>query len=146
MQTGVELPATADIRATPTESYLSFDLDLLSPAEIVTNYDQNEGATVRRVCQILDKIRPHKRVFSADILGFPDWNNHHALSCLTMIILARKIMGLGVERLLKYHTYAKRVQGAWVTSGVLKDWALNFEQRKSPIEEGELMEVLRWTR
>jgi hypothetical protein len=146
MQTGMELPATADLRATPAESYLSFDLDLLSPAEIVTNYDQNEGATVRRVCQILDKIRPHKRVFSADILGFPDWNNHHALSCLTMIILARKIMGLGVERLLKYHTYAKRVQAAWYASEYLKEWSIDSEQRESPIEEGDLMEVLKWTR
>lgn len=150
-QTGVELPASADLRSTPTETYLSFDLDLLARSEIVTNYDQNEGATVRRLCQILDKVRPHKRVFSADILGFPDWNAHHALSCLTMIILARKIMGLGVERLLKYHTYAKRVQAAWSASGALNEhqeerYDPYNTERESPIEEGELMEILKWTR
>lgn len=150
-QTGLELPAARDLRATPTESYLSFDLDLLSHSEIVTNYDQNDDMTVRRVCQILDKIRPYKRVFSADILGFPDGNRTHALSALTMVILARKIMGLGIERLLKYHTQAKRRQAARLNRGeeaLFYDYWDNLEddQRESPIEEGELMEVLNWTR
>ena len=150
-QTGLELPATADLRATPTRSYLSFDLDLLSHSEIVTNYDQNDDMTLRRVCQILDKIRPHKRVFSADMLGFPDWNKAHALSVLTMIILARKIMGLGTDRLLKYHTYAKRKQAVQVNNSHGVPWGLFYEywanlegeDRESPIEEGELLEVLK---
>jgi hypothetical protein len=151
-QTGLELPAARDLRETPTPSYLSFDLDLLSHSEIVTNYDQNDDMTLRRVCQILDKVRPYKRVFSADILGFPDWNRDHALSCLTMIILARKIMGLGVDRLLKYHTYAKRRQAVWINSGYQEDevyegyWGVvESERRQSPIEEGELVEILQWT-
>jgi hypothetical protein len=150
-QTGLELPATADLRATPTESYLSFDLDLLSHSEIVTNYDQNDDMTLRRVGQILDKVRPHKRIFSADMMGFPDWNQHHALSCLTMVILARKIMGLGVERLLKYHTEAKRRQAMVLNGGEQTYWGssnywrcLEDKDRESPIEEGELLEVLNW--
>lgn len=148
LQTGVELPVSADLRSTPTEAYLSFDLDLLACSEIVTNFDQNEGATVRRVCQILDKIRPYKRVFSADLLGFPDWNGHHALSCLTMVILARKIMGLGVERLLKYHTLAKRRQALMFANSLhyeetYPEFRLENTDRKSPIEEGELLEVVR---
>jgi len=152
-QSSLELPAAADLRATPTESYLSFDLDLLSHSEIVTNYDQNDDMTLRRVGQILDKVRPYKRIFSADILGFPDWNQHHALSCLTMIILARKIMGLGVERLLKYHTQAKRQQAALCNNDYLGEQRCNWDywsiledkERESPIEEGELLEVLNWT-
>ncbi len=145
-QTGLELPSAADLRATPTESYLSFDLDLLSHSEIVTNYDQNDDMTLRRVCQILDKVRPYKRIFSADILGFPDWNTHHALSCLTMVILARKIMDLGVERLLKYHSWAKRRQAG--IRNLQANWeeywnGLEDEARESPIEEGELLEVLK---
>ncbi len=149
-QTGLELPAASDLQVTPTEAYLSFDLDLLSRSEIVTNFDQNDYMTLRRVCQILDKVRPYKRIFSADILGFPDWNGHHALSCLTMIILARKIMGLGVDRLLKYHTHAKRRQAG--VSNLQSHWERYWEdllednERKSPIEEGELLEVLKWTR
>ncbi len=143
-QTGLELPSARDLQTTPTESYLSFDLDLLAHSEIVTNFDQNDDMTLRRVCQILDKVRPYKRVFSADILGFPDWNKTHALSALTMVILARKIMGLGVGRLLKYHTYAKRRQAAQTQNGGQYNyWAnLNDDLRESPIEEGELLEVL----
>lgn len=145
--TGLELPAARDLRETPTESYLSFDLDLLSHSEIVTNYDQNDDMTLRRVCQILDKVRPYKRVFSADILGFPDWNKTHALSALTMVILARKIMGLGVERFLKYHTQAKQRQaglfGGYWAEQYWKD--LEDNHRESPIEEGELLEFLKWT-
>jgi len=149
-QTGLELPSARDLRATPTEAYLTFDLDLLSHSEIVTNYDQNDDMTLRRVCQILDKVRPYKRVFSADILGFPDHNEHHALSCLTMVILARKIMGLGVDRLLKYHTHIKQRQvarfhnnGLGSVRGNWDYWSvLNDKGRESPIEEGELMEVL----
>lgn len=144
-QTGLELPATADLRATPISAYLSFDLDLLARSEIVTDYDQNDDMTLRRVCQILDKIRPYKRVFSADILGFPDWNRQHALSCLTMIILARKIMGLGIEHLLKYHTEAKRRQALLLNQDYWSDyWSLlGNEDRRSPIDEGELLEVLK---
>jgi len=143
-QSGLELPSARDLQVTPTESYLSFDLDLLSHSEIVTNYDQNDDMTLRRVCQILDKVRPYKRIFSADMLGFPDWNKTHALSALTMVILARKIMGLGTEQLLKYHTYAKRRQAVglngWSENGYW--WDLDQEKRESPIEEGELLEVL----
>lgn len=143
-QTGLELPSAKDLRTTPIQSYLSFDLDLLAHSEMVTNYDQNDDMTLRRVCQILDKVRPYKRVFSADIMGFPDWNQTHALSALTVIILARKIMGLGTKRLLKYHTYAKRRQAAglngWSVNGYW--WDLEDKKRSSPIEEGELLEVL----
>ncbi len=152
-QSGLELPVAADLRATPTESYLSFDLDLLSHSEIVTNYDQNDAMTLRRLCQILDRIRPHKRVFSADLLGFPDWNKHHTLSCLTMIILARKVMGLGVKRLLKLHTLIKRQQAAQINrphgDSAWDGWnywdRLGEEERKIPIEVEEFMEVLAWT-
>jgi hypothetical protein len=118
---------------------------------MVTNFDQNDDMTVRRVCKILDKVRPYKRVFSADLLGFPDGNRMHALSALTMIILARKIMGLGVTRLLKYHTEAKRRQAALINNEYLGSkrcnwdyWSvLDDEHRESPIEEGELLEVLK---
>jgi hypothetical protein len=137
--TGVELPATADLRATPTSAYLSFDLDLLAQSEIVTNYDQNPEATTRRICQILDKIRPHKRVFSADILGLPD-DTHHPLSVLTMIIVARKIMGMSTKKLLTYQGQLKQKQSALVTNGYID---LDDRERESPIEEGELLEVLR---
>ncbi len=136
--TGVELPSTADLRSTPTSAYLSFDLDLLAQSEIVTNYDQNEEATTRRVCQILDKIRPHKRVFSADILGLPD-DTHHPLSVLTMIIIARKIMGMGTKKLLAYQGWLKQKQAALITNGYIY---LDDRERESPIEEGELLEVL----
>ena len=150
--TGLELPSAADLRETPTEAYLSFDLDLLSHSEMVTNYDQNDDMTLRRVCQILDKVRPYKRVFSADLLGFPDWNQTHALSALTMIILARKIMGLGVDRLLKYHTRIKRRQAAARNRNphAWEYWWENYwhslgqDERESPIVEEELLEVLRW--
>lgn len=137
--TGVELPSTADLRATPTSAYLSFDLDLLAQSEIVTNYDQNPEASTKRVCQILDKIRPHKRVFSADILGLPD-DTHHPLSVLTMIIVARKIMGMGTKKLLAYQGWLKQKQSALVTNGYVD---LDDRERESPIEEGELLEVLK---
>ena len=141
---GTEIPSQRDLKVTPTPAYLTFDLDLLSRSEIVTNFDQNDDMTLRRVCQIMDHIRPHKRIFGADILGFPDWNQHHALSCLTMIILARKIMGLGVEKLLKYHTYAKRAQAGQINSQFRGDYWVDLENksRESPIEEGELLEAL----
>jgi hypothetical protein len=137
--TGVELPSTADLRATPSPAYLSFDLDLLAQSEIVTNYDQNPEASTRRICQILDKIRPHKRVFSADILGLPD-DTHHPLSVLTMIIVARKIMGMGTKNLLAYQGWLKQKQAALITNGYIY---LDDRERESPIEEGELLEVLR---
>jgi hypothetical protein len=137
--TGVELPATSDLRETPYSAYLSFDLDLLARSEIVTNYDQNEWATTRRICQILDKIRPEKRVFSADILGLPD-DTHHPLSVLTMIIVARKIMGMGTKKLLAYQGWLKQKQAADITNGNV---ALDDRMRESPIEEGELLEVLK---
>jgi hypothetical protein len=130
------LPTRRDLTETPTESYLSFDLDLLSPAEIVTNYDQNDDMTLRSLVPILDRIREHKRIFSADILGFPD-ECEHPLSVLTMLILARKIMGMGTTKLFEYHSYAKRRQAG------LRTW-LDDEGRESPIEEGELMELLEW--
>lgn len=130
------LPTRRDLQETPTESYLSFDLDLLSPTEIVTNYDQNEQMTLRALVPILDRVREYKRIFSADILGFPD-DCEHPLSVLTMIILARKIMGMGIAKLFAYHSYAKRRQAG------LQIW-LGDRERESPIEEGELMEVLRW--
>lgn len=130
------LPSRHDLRSTPTESYLSFDLDLLSPTEIVTNYDQNELMTLRSLVPILDRVREYKRIFSADILGFPD-DCEHPLSVLTMIILARKIMGMGMSTLFAYHTYAKQRQAGLRTH-------LGNRERESPIEEGELMEILRW--
>lgn len=146
LYTGAELPALRDLKETPTPAYLSFDLDYLATTEIVTNFDQNPNVTTRRLCQILDRIRPHKRVFSADILGFPD-DCSHPLSVLTMIILARKVMGLRVERLLRYHGRLKQKQAAMVTNfgkGVGEAWCcLDEKDRDSPIEEGELLEVLR---
>ncbi len=141
-QTGLELPSVRDLRATPTESYLTFDLDLLAYSEIVTDYDQNEAMTLRRVCRMLDHVRPYKRIFSADILGYAD-EHHHPLSALTVVILARKIMGLGIQRLLEYHTYAKRKQAAgWNQQSSFQEWVDDLD-RKYPIEEGELMEVLK---
>ncbi len=130
------LPSRRDLQATPTESYLSFDLDLLSPTDIVTNYDQNDYQTLRTLVPILDRVREYKRIFSADILGFPD-ECKHPLSTLTMLILARKIMGMGMSKLFAYHTYAKQRQAGLRTH-------LGKKERESPIEEGELMEVLRW--
>lgn len=144
---GDELPSISDLRETPTPAYLSFDLDYLCPEEMVTNFDQNENVKLRRVCQILDRIRPYKRLFGADILGLPDACNH-PLSALTMIILARKIIGLGVVRLLYEHTRAKRLQ-ALAFANSLRD-EVRFPQldlldrgRPSPISEGELLEILR---
>lgn len=132
--TGGELPSIPDLRETPTEAYLSFDLDYLAPSEIVTNYDQNANITVRRVGKILDRIRPFKRIFSADILGFPD-DCTHPLSALTMIILARKIMGLGTSRLLAVQAEAKQKQA---TAG----FDSMDRERTSPISEGELLEIV----
>lgn len=153
---GGELPAVPDLRETPTPSYFSFDLDLLSPTEIATNFDQNYWVTVRRLCTVLDRLRPFKRVFGADILGFPD-RCQHALSALTMIILARKILGLSVERFLEEHTRAKRRQAGLMgldAQGRLKHvpgkraHAHTFTtwldpNRPSPISEGELLEIVR---
>jgi len=151
---GDELPAVADLQETPTPAYLSFDLDYLCSQEMVTNFDQNENVKLRRVCQILDRIRPHKRLFGADILGLPDDCNH-PLSALTMVILARKIMGLGVVRLLYEHTRAKKIQAAMVAREAqgrlygsdgkrLIDFS-NWMDRKrpSPISEEELFEIVR---
>jgi hypothetical protein len=130
------LPTRRDLNETPTPSYLSFDLDLLSPTEIVTNYDQNETMTLRSLVPILDRVREHKRIFSADILGLPD-DCDHSLSVLTMLILARKIMGMGMSRLFEYHSYAKRQQAGFRIP-------VDDRDRVSPIEEGELMELLKW--
>ena len=130
------LPTRRDLSETPTESYLSFDLDLLSPTEIVTNYDQNEYMTLRNLVPILDRVREYKRIFSADILGFPD-ECSHPLSVLTMLILARKIMGMGVSKLFEYHSHAKRRQAGL---GI----HLGNTQRESPIKEEELMELIEW--
>ncbi len=143
-QTGLELPSVRDLQETPVESYLTFDLDLLAQSEIVTHFDQNNDMTLRRICQMLDHVRPYKRVFSADILGYAD-EFHHPLSALTVVTLARKIMGGGVKRLLEYHTYAKRKQAARLNPWD-EYWAyLEHPERESPVEEGELMEVLKWT-
>ena len=131
------LPSRRDLSETPTESYLSFDLDLLSPTEIVTDYDQNRDMTLRALLPILDRVREYKRIFSADILGFPDGANH-PLSALTMVILARKLMGLSIRTLLAYHTHAKHRQ-----AGQSVD--LEDTDRESPIQEGELLEVLQWS-
>jgi hypothetical protein len=111
-------------------------LDLLSPTEIVTNYDQNEHVTLRSLVPILERVREYKRIFSADILGFPD-ECSHPLSVLTMLILARKIMGMSMSKLFEYHSYAKRRQAGL---GIY----LGNTQRESPIVEGELMELLKW--
>jgi hypothetical protein len=83
-------------------------------------------------------VREHKRIFSADILGLPD-DCDHPLSVLTMLILARKIMGMGMSRLFEYHSYAKRRQAGFRIP-------VNDRDRTSPIEEGELMELLKWAR
>lgn len=143
---GTELPVVGDLKATPTPAYLSFDLDVLAHSEIVTNFDQNDYMTLRRLCQILDRVRPYKKVFGADILGFPD-ERHHALSVLTVVILARKVMGLGTRRLLRYHSYAKRVQALRTSVTCPDNIYVHYEEvtRPSPISEGELMEVLKWT-
>ena len=130
------LPVRRDLEETPTESYISFDLDLLPVEEIVTNYDQNPRMSLRHLIRQVERVREYKRIFSADILGFPD-DCHHSLSALTMIILARKLMGLGVKSLLEHHTHLKQRQ-AKITSRV----AFADRNRQSPIEEGELMEVL----
>lgn len=145
-QRGLELPGRDDLEATPTETYLSFDLDVLGYSEIVTEYDQFEASTLRRLCQIVDRVRAHKRVFSADILGFPEFNQDHVLSCLTMIILARKIMGLGVEKLVESHRRAKKSQAAYFNSPHFKGAyhkAIIKAERRSPIIEEKLLEVLR---
>ncbi len=136
--TGAEFPAERDLRETPTPAYLSFDLDILMEAEMLTAYDQNPLITIRRLCSILDRIRAHKKVFSADILGLPD-SSDHALSTLTMIILARKIMGMGTKRLLAYHTNLKQKQAAHITN---KHIRLDDLRRNSPVSEEKLLEVL----
>ena len=137
LYTGTELPSRRDLKETPPPAYLSLDLDCLAQTEIVTNFDQNPTMTIRRLCQILDRIRPYKRVFSADILGFPD-ECKHPLSALTMIILAKKVLGMGVERLLRYHSWLKQRQG-----GMLQPAEFEDKWRKSPIREEELLEVIR---
>ena len=97
-----------------------------------------KSPTTNRICQLLDKVRPHKKVFSADILGLPD-DTHHPLSVLTMIIVARKIMGMGTKNLLAYQGWLKQKQAALITNGYIY---LDDRERESPIEEGELLEVL----
>jgi hypothetical protein len=138
--TGAQFPSKSDLRETPLPAYMSFDLDVLAESEIVTNYDQNSHITTKRLCQILDRIRPHQRVFSADILGLPD-DTHHPLSVLTMIIVARKIMGMGTKRLLDYQSWLKQKQAADITNGYID---LEDRERESPLGEGELMEVLQY--
>lgn len=136
---GTGLPVVDDLRTSPTPAYLSFDLDVLGRNEIVTNFGQNDYMTVQRLHRILDRIRPHKRVFSADILGFPD-DCHHPLSALTVVLLARKVLGMGTKKLLGYHGWLKQKQAGLVSSGKVN---LDKRNRASPIEEGELLEVLR---
>lgn len=141
--TGLEFPSVNDLRATPTRSYLSFDLDLLARSEVVSHFDQNDSMTLRRVCRMLDHVRPFKKIFGADILGYPDAYFHHPLSVLTIIILARKIMGLGIKHLLDYHTYAKRIQAASLNINYNFWEEMERQQRESPIVEEELMEILK---
>ncbi len=143
LNTGLELPSVDDLRATPTETYLTFDLDLLTRSEIVTHYDQNDFMTLRRVCRMLDHVRPFKRIFGADILGYPNDDYHHPLSVLTVLILAHKVMGLGVQRLLEYHTHAKKRQAAALNVDYNFWDEMEEQYRESPITEGELLEVLR---
>jgi len=133
-----KLPVRRDLEETPTESYLSFDLDVLPVEEIVTNYDQGD-MTLRDLLRQVERVREYKRIFSADILGFPD-DCHHPLSVLTTTILARKVMGLGVKQLLEYHTHVKRLQAS-----LPKPVDFSNRERESPIVEEELMEVLKWT-
>ncbi|KKK68270.1 hypothetical protein LCGC14_2945750 [marine sediment metagenome] len=47
-------------------------------------------------------------------------------------------MGMGTSRLFEYHSYAKRRQAGLGTY-------LGNRKRESPIEEEELMELLKWT-
>jgi hypothetical protein len=84
-------------------------LDLLPYSEMSTDYDQNEAMSLRRLCQILNRVRRYKQVFGADLLGASE-EYDHPLSCLTMVILARKILGLGTKRLLRHHARAKQQQ------------------------------------
>jgi len=132
-----KLPTHEDLASTPTDAYATFDLDLLDTTEIVTNFDQSE-VKLRDLCRQVDRVREHKRLFSADILGLPD-NCQHALSALTVLILARKLMGLGVERFLRLHDQVKFRQRGWIRSEpeLLKD-----KNRRSPLSEGELLEEL----
>jgi hypothetical protein len=101
---------------------------------MVTNYDQSNYMTLRSLGPLLRRIRQYKRIFSADLLGLPD-DREHPLSALTMVILARKIMGMGTTKLLTLHSFAKRRQAGLRTR-------LTDPARMSPIEEGELMELL----
>ena len=100
----------------------------------ITNGNLGSAASEQRLQ--IDLRSPS--IFSADILGLPE-DRHHSLSALTMLILARKIMGLGVRQLLEYHTLIKQKQGRLLAGTY--DIA-----RESPIAEEELMEVLEWTR
>lgn len=145
LQTGLELPSVRDLRETPVETYLTFDLDLLARSEIVTHFPQNDSMTLRRVCQMLDHVRPFKRVFGADILGYAD-EFHHPLSALTVVILARKVMGLGIQQLLEYHTNVKRRQAIRFNRWEGFWNMMDLPGRESPINEGELLEVLKWAR
>jgi len=131
------LPDIGDLLETPREAYLSFDLDLLANSEIVTNFDQGY-VTLRRLCEIVELIRAYKRIFSADILGFPD-KCHHGLSVLTVLILARKVLGLGVDKLLDYHDQAKRTQQVMYRG---QPEQLRVITRRSPIHEEDLIERL----
>lgn len=136
--TGAEMPSTQDLQATPRNAYLSFDLDVLSPTEMVTDYDQNYSMTLRRLISIASKVMSHKRVFGADILGLPH-EYEHPLSVLNIVILARHIMGMGTSRLLSHQGSAKRKQARWLSrgNGILRD-----PHRPSPINRDELMEIL----
>lgn len=137
--TGTHLPCQEDLVNTPQDAYLSFDLDVLAPSEIVTDFDQNEYMTLRRLCQIVDRVREHKRVFGADLLGLPH-PYPHPLSVLTMLILARKVMGMGISKLLAHHTHAKRLQSL----AQAKDaHLLGRRNRKSPLSKAELLEIIR---
>ena len=57
-----------------------------------------------------------------------------------MIIVARKIMGMGTKKLLAYQGWLKQKQSALITNGYIY---LDDRERESPIEEGELLEVLK---
>ena len=137
-----QLPSEEDLLLTPRPSYLSFDLDVLRSTELVSDFDHHHYMTLRRLCQIVDKVRGYKSIFGADILGMPD-NCYHPLSALTVVILAKKILGGGIKNLLSFHTHAKRVQAPLIRQYKNIYKFEDDHERPSPITESQLLEVLK---